>query len=573
MSPRKPNEVALRKYCDSRIIALRNARYSWWAHWRELADYFLPRRYRWLVVPNQSNRGSPINQHIIDSTGCIAARNCASGILSGKSSPIRPWFKLKLGRQDSTQSTPTSLWLAECERLMYLVFHESNFYNSIATFYADLVVFGTATMLVYEDFDNVIHCINPCAGEFYLANDAKNRPTTFYREFTMTISSVVEEFGLDACSDNVQRLYKQPNGTGLSKEIVIGHAIEPHTEDKVEEYGIPSAFKFRECYWELGSAQQGGSASHGLLRCRGFFERPNIAGRWDLVSNDAYGRCPAMDALGDQKQLQLESRRKAQAIDKMVNPPMVADIQLKNQPASLLPGSVTYVAGFSSSGKPGFSSVYDTRFPVQEITEDLNEVRQRISKTFYNDLFQVISQYETRSNVSATEIDARKAEALIMIGPVLERIDNEVLGPVIERVFAIMVRAGVIPPPPQEIAGLVMTTEFVSMLAQAQSAAQTGGIERLLSLAGNLAGVDPAVMDNIDIDYTLDKFSALMGNDPKMIRSPDQLQAIRSARQFQQEQARKAELAEQLAKGAQTLSRTDVGGGMNALQAMTGVRP
>jgi len=573
MSPRKPNEVALRKYCDSRIIALRNARYSWWAHWRELADYFLPRRYRWLVAPNQSNRGSPINQHIIDSTGCIAARNCASGILSGKSSPIRPWFKLKLGRQDSTQSTPTSLWLAECERLMYLVFHESNFYNSIATFYADLVVFGTATMLVYEDFDNVIHCINPCAGEFYLANDAKNRPTTFYREFTMTISSVVEEFGLDACSDNVQRLYKQPNGTGLSKEIVIGHAIEPHTEDKVEEYGIPSAFKFRECYWELGSAQQGGSASHGLLRCRGFFERPNIAGRWDLVSNDAYGRCPAMDALGDQKQLQLESRRKAQAIDKMVNPPMVADIQLKNQPASLLPGSVTYVAGFSSSGKPGFSSVYDTRFPVQEITEDLNEVRQRISKTFYNDLFQVISQYETRSNVSATEIDARKAEALIMIGPVLERIDNEVLGPVIERVFAIMVRAGVIPLPPQEIAGLAMTTEFVSMLAQAQSAAQTGGIERLLSLAGNLAGVDPAVMDNIDIDYTLDKFSALMGNDPKMIRSPDQLRAIRSARQFQQEQARKAELAEQLAKGAQTLSRTDVGGGMNALQAMTGVRP
>jgi len=102
--------------------------------------------------------------------------------------------------------------------------------------------------------------------------------------------------------------------------------------------------------------------------------------RWDLVSNDAYGRSPGMDALPDIKQLQQETRRKAQAIDKMVNPPFVADVQLKNQPASLLPGGITYVSGYSASGKPGFSSVYDTKFPVGEITEDLNEVRERLKR-------------------------------------------------------------------------------------------------------------------------------------------------------------------------------------------------
>jgi hypothetical protein len=89
-----------------------------------------------------------------------------------------------VGTVDSTTTSPVSLWLAECERILYLIFSESNFYNAIAQFYFDLVVFGTATMLVYEDFENVINCINPCAGEYYIDIDGKYRPTIFYREFT-----------------------------------------------------------------------------------------------------------------------------------------------------------------------------------------------------------------------------------------------------------------------------------------------------------------------------------------------------------------------------------------------------
>src|SRR5262249_34299473 len=154
--------------------------------------------------------------------------------------------------------------------------------------------------------------------------------------------------------------------------------------------------------------QGGSSYAPGCLYKGGFFEQPFIAPRWDIVSNDAYGRGPGMDALPDIKQLQLEVKRKAQAIDKLVNPPMVADIQLKNQPASLLPGGVTYVSGLAQGAKPSFAPVYQVMPPVKEIMEDLNEIRQRIKDTFFNNLFQVISQFETRSNVSATEIDARR---------------------------------------------------------------------------------------------------------------------------------------------------------------------
>jgi hypothetical protein len=165
-----------------------------------------------------------------------------------------------------------------------------------------------------------------------------------------------------------------------------------------------------------------------------------------------------------------------------------------------------------------------------------------------------------------------------MLGPVLERIEHELLAPIVERVFSVMSRAGILPPAPPEVQGNPINVEFVSMLATAQAAAQTGGIERLLGVAGNLVAIDPAVMDNIDVDYALDKFSSLMNNDPRLIRSPEQLKAIRDQRMKQQQaeaaaqqMGMMADNAQKMAAAGQTLSQTDVGGGQNALEQMTGV--
>ena len=570
--PLTDKEYALRRWVEGRLIGLRVNRYSWWTHWRELADFFLPRRYKWLITPNQMGRGSPINQHILDSTACVFARNLASGLVSGKSSPTSLWFRLRVGYFDSTKTSPVSLWLAEVERILYLIFSESNFYNSIGVFYYDLVIFGTASILIYEDYDTVINCINPALGEYYVDIDGKYRPTIFYREFTMTIDACVKEFGFENCSAAVQELYNDTGGANRTRELIIAHSIEPNNDGRARDFGFPEAFLYREVYWEWGgstSPQGGANSPPGFLRRRGYYEQAAITGRWDIVSNDPYGRSPGMDALPDQKQVQLEQRRKAQAIDKMVNPPLVADVQLKNQPANLTPGGVTYVSGYSASGKPGFASVYDTRFPVQDITADLMEVKSRLSQIFFNDVLRVASQYETRSNVTAVEWDLRKSESLVMLGPALERIDNEVLRPVLERVFAIANRAGIIPPPPPEIAGQMMTIDFVSMLAQAQQATRAGSIERVLSLCGNLVGVVPEIMDNIDSDYALDKYSSLLNNDPKMIRSPEELAAIRQQRAQAQQAAQAAALTNQVSQSAKNLAQADTSGN-NALSALLG---
>jgi hypothetical protein len=549
---------------------MRNNRYSWWTHWREIADYFLPRRYRWLITPNMQNRGSPINQHIIDSTGCLANRNLASGIMSGKISPTQPWFGMRYGNFDSTQTTPISLWLSEVERIMRLIFSESNFYTTVAQWLYDLTTFGTAVLLIYEDFENVINCRNACAGEYYVDIDGRYRPTVLGLEFTMTIRAVVDEFGYENCSESTRATFDLPNGAGLTREIIIAQVIEPNDDGR--DFGIGPEWAFRECFWEWGgsTSPQNNSGNYGFLRKKGYHEQPNITCRWDLVSNDPYGRSPAMDALGDQKQLQLESKRKAQAIDKMVNPPLVADIQLKNKPASLLPGGITFVSNFAANGRPGIASVYDTKFPVAEITEDLNEIRERLKYTFYNHLFQPISQFETRSNITAVEIQQRKAESLIMLGPVFERLDNEGLRPIVERVFAIASRAGIFPPAPPEMQGKELTVQFVSMLKLAQDATNSAGIQQVLAMVGNLAGIDPQIADVVDFDFAIEDYSSLLNNDPRMIRTTDAIMKLRQDRAQQQQAAQQADQAQKLAMGAKTLSQADMGGGTNALQALTG---
>jgi hypothetical protein len=575
---RMPDEqtLKLREHVNGRLIGLRTNRYSWWVHWRECADYILPRRYKWLITPNQMARGSPINQHIVDSTGTLAARNLAAGLMTGCTDPTKSWFHLKIGYIDSTQTGPVSLWLAECERILMMIFQESNFYTCMAVLYFDLVVFGTGVMVIYEDFDDVITCYNPCPGEYYLEASDTIKVNALYREFTYTVSQVVERFGIDNVSPAVRVLYDM-GGANLTREIVVAHAIEPNKDFR--KFGIPEHFKWREVYWEwAGSAapQGGASYSPGVLYKGGFHEQNFISPRWDIVANDAYGRGPGMDALPDIKQLQIEVKRKAQAIDKLVNPPMVADIQLKNQPASLLPGGVTYVSGLMANSRPGFAPVYHVQPPVKEIMEDLNEVRQRIKDIFFNDLFKTISQFETRSNVTAAEIDARRAESMVMLGPVLERIVGEGLKIAVNRTFEIASRSRILPHAPREVQGMEVEIDFVSMLETAQNASQMAGIERIFQLAGNLAGVDPAALDNVDFDYGIQKASALLHNDPKLIRSPTMLSQIRKQKQDQMQQAQlaqHADTAQKLATGAKTLSETDVGGGQNALQTMMGGMP
>lgn len=539
------------------LEALRSERYSWWTHWRELANYILPRRYTWLVPVTQTNRGQPLNNYIIDSTGTMAARTCASGMMSGIASPGRPWFKLKIeGFANNDTSNPISLWLAECEKRMMRVFQESNFYTSIATMFEDLTVFGTAPMIIYEDFDDVIRCYNPCAGEYFLANSPRLQVNTFFREFIYTARQMADEFGEENMSQNARGLLRNPGGSATT--VTIAHCIKPN------DGSMPERFTYCEYYWEKGNPKDT-KGNEIFLRKKGFFEFPVVAPRWSTAGNDAYGRSPGMDALGDIKQLQQETKRKAQALDKMVNPPLVGDVQLKNQPATQIPGGLTYVSGINNAGlKP----IFTVMPPIQEIMLDIQEIQNRIRNVFFNDLFMMISQLQTVR--SATEIDARREEKLVMLGPVLEKFDNEGLDPTIDRVFNIMLRGGLLPEPPEEVQGQHLQVQYTSMLATAQNAASTASIERLFAQAGSLVAIQPDIMDNIDADEGITEYADKLDVPPKLIRTKEEVDAIRQIRMQQKQAMDSMAATDAMAKAGKTMSETDVGGGQNAIQMLMG---
>lgn len=547
----------LRSRLNSRLAALRTERYSWWVHWAEIAKYILPRRYNWLVTPNQYSRGMALNSAIIDSTATTAIRVLSSGMMSGITSPTRPWFRLRMDGYGKDDINPVNLWLAECERRMMRVFQESNFYNSVAQVYVDLAAFGTAPMLIYEDYENVIACYNPCAGEYYIGNNANLSVGIFFREIIMSTSQMVEEFGRENCSDIVQREFDL-GGANLAAQHMVCHGIEPN----LGKDGISSRFKYQEFYWEHGDHRE-----EKFLRKKGYFENPAIVPRWDVSGNDAYGRSVGMDMLGDVKQLQQETRRKGQAIDKMANPPMVADVELKNQPASLLPGGVTYL---TKKEGVGFKPAYENfRPPVQELMQDIEQIQKRIQVTAFNDLFLMFQNMQAEPR-SAAAVDARREEKLIMLGPVLERFQTEALDPYVDRVFGIMLRGGLLPEAPPEIAGRPIEVEYVSMLAAAQSAVQTAGVERIFQVIGNLVGIKPEIVDTFKFDESIRYYGANLAVPPNLFPTAEEIAKVRAERAKAQSQAVNPDLAKGAADAAKTLSQTDLGGGQSALQAMIG---
>ena len=559
-----PNvQEALRSYEQSRLELQRNVRLSWWSHWAALAELFSPRRYRWFVTPQQWNRGSPMNQSIVDETGLLAARTLATGLLSGLTSPTKPWFRLGIhGARDMPPGAEKE-WLATCTERMLEVYAGSNLYTALGTAYRDNAVFGSAALIQYEDPETVVYFLAPALGEFMFGLDARLRVSELRREFAYTVQECVDQWGLENLSPATQMLYK----TGQrDMEVVICHAIEPndviYSSGEAIGWCVPKHFKYREVHWEQVSAS--GTSGRGfVIGCSGFHEKPFVGLRWDVTSNDPYGSSPGMDALPAVRQLQVEQRRKAEGIDKQVRPPMIASVSMRNEPTDITAGGVTYCADVQNSGfKPAFTVTPQ----VQELKEDILVVQQRVKDIFFNDLFRMISDLQTVR--SATEIDARLQEKLVLLGPVIERTETEGLDQIIMRTFAIMQRRGLFPPMPASLQGKTINIEYSSMLAAAQRAASTAAIERLGQFTAGLVAVQPDAMDNLNTDAIIDKYGDLLNVDPALMHAANDVAAIRQARAAQQQQAAALQTGMAAAQGAQTLSKTDVGGGKNALQAM-----
>lgn len=553
--------------------ALYVERASFFSHWRELSKFYLPRSGRFVVTDR--NKGDKRWNNIYDNTGTRALGVLAAGLMSGMTSPARPWFRL--GTRDKTLMDYASVksWLNSVTELMRSVFSESNTYRALHKMYQEIGCFGTGADILVEDFEDVIRHYPMTVGEYALAINDRQEVCTMVREYEYTVSQIVSQFvvqdprkksgSLDwsNVSTQVKNLYD--SGKGLDTWIPLIHIIEPRTDRDVRKRDAKN-MPYASCTFEMN----GERGSDVFLNESGYKRLPVLAGRWDAQSGDVYGTsCPGMESLGDVKQLQHGQLRKSQGIDYMVKPPIQTPAGTKSYEIDLLPGGVSTTNMSGPNG--GIKTAFDVKLDLQWQLEDIKDVRGRINDTFFVPLFMAMLNDDRAQPITAREVAEKHEEKLLMLGPVLERLHNELLKNFIDITFDKMIEAGIVPPPPPEMHMQSLEVEFVSMLAQAQKAIGTQNIDRWVASLGQIAAFKPDIIDKFDSDKWADKYGDMLGVDPDLIVGADGVAIIRKQRAEMQAKQAAAAQAQQTAETAKIASQADTSGQNALTDVMSGL--
>ena len=559
--------AALYTHYESRRQALYNWRLTFWTTWGQIARYMVPHRYYVWIAENTMDRGLRRDQAIVDRTGTICGDVCSAGLMSALTDPDRDWLKLGPAIPGFELDQAGQQWYEDlAERLNYIYTH-SNFYDAQAQHYNDLTFFGTAPIIDYPDEDEILHCFTPCAGEYMLGAGFDFSDEVLYREFRLTVSQMVEMFGVKNCPADVLSMWRQKGGA-LEYEFTIGHAIEPNfaifdSATRGDVGVVPGGFTWREGYWIRGKKDA------KPLSVAGFNDKPFAVSRWNTQANDPYGRGVGEYMLGDVIQLQLETRQLAESIEKVNRPPMGADVSLQNLPASTNPGKITYF-NTGANGEKKFFPLFEIKPDIPALVTNLKEIRERIALTAYNNVFQPMQNLreETRGQVTATEVDAIKEEQLMQLGPVIGHVYGT-LRTRVKRHLAIMARRGLIPPRPQSLRGVPTRIEFVSLLTAAQKATRTASIARTAQFTGTLYAVWPEAKLMLDPEKMIREFNDGVGGPVDIVHSSSQIKKAIAAAAQQQQQAQALAVTQQGAAAAKDLGNASVAPG-SALSALVG---
>jgi hypothetical protein len=534
-----------KQFLQKQLSQLITARSSYDSHWKELSDFILPNCGRFLTTDAGRNKR---NTKVVDPTGGLASRTLESGMLSGITSPTRPWFSLNTPNKQLMDSWPVKMWLSQVVELMNDVMNKSNWYQSLTVLYRYLGTFATGAISILEDDEDVIRTHVLPIGSYYISNSDRLQVDTVFRKFSMTCRQLVAKFGMDNVSDSVKSAWD----TGAYETwFEVVHAVLPNTNRDTGKLNSKNK-RYSSVYYESGGS------GDKLLSESGFDEMPILVPRWDINGEDAYGSsCPGILALGGVKALQLQQKRKDQAIDKLVNPPMMAPSSMKNERLSLLPGDVSYYSGAGDSA--GFKPVYEINPRISELLESIQDGRQLTNECYFVPLFNMFSNINTRS-MPIEAVNEMRDEKMLQIGPVLDRLNDELLDPAIDRIFNIMNRRGMLPPPPEELQGQPLRVEYTSVMAQAQKAVGIGSIERFVGFIGNMtaAGFQQAA-DKLDVDQAIDAYGDMLGVPTTITKSDEQVQAEREQRAQQQQAAQSLQMGTGAADIAKTLSQAGTG--------------
>lgn len=528
--------------------------------YREIARYICPGRGLFdQAAPNQGDRK---DDALLDSTPFYALGILAAGMQGGMTSPSKKWFRVMAADAELADDSEARVWCDDVERLMYWVIGRSNAYNALHTLYGEVGGFGAGAVLTDDDPITIINCRTFTAGEYSLAFGADGRPSAFGRQYWMTAGQMREQFGDDNISEAVRNACENNR---LGEWHLVNHLICSNADYR-EDSPLSRDMPYLSVYW------QDGHNEGKLLRVSGYQEFPVMVPRWDVLGSDFYGRGPGWSALGESKTLQELRRDMLKAVKLGIQPPLWAPLAARDQRVSLRPGGVTY-----SAGDVGHRPIYNVQFDVGGQMAAISDSRNQINRAFYADLFAMIAGMDNR-DMTAREVAERHEEKMLMLGPVLERLEYELLTPFLNRVFLILDRRGMIPKPPDAMRGQALTFEYISLLAQAQQMVGLVSLDRLVGFVGQVAPADPSVFDKVDLDECVDQYAHMLGAPARVVRGDDAVAQMRQQRaeqqaqaQQQEQMAQQAELAKTGTESVKNLAASPVQGEGSALDSLVNI--
>lgn len=500
----------LARQLKDNLSRLMEKRSNWESHWQEVADYMLPRKAE---ITKQRAAGDKRNISIFDATAIHALELLAASLHGMLTSSANRWFSLRFKETELNDSDEAKEWLEDATQRMYDAIAKSNFQQEIFECYHDLIAFGTACLMIEEDDEDTLNFSARHIKEIYIQENKKGYVDTIYRKFKMPAQAVLDKFGVENVSKEVLNSAKK----NPFDELTIIHVVRPRLEfdpKKKDKKNMP----FQSIYYEE-------STGH-IIMIGGFKENPYVIPRYLKASTEIYGRSPGMNALPDVKVLNKMVENSLKAAAKSIDPPLLIPDDGMLAPVRMAPGSINYYRAGSRDRIEPLNINANTSITLNSE----NQRREAIVKMFHVDQL-VITE---NRNMTATEVLQRQEEKMRILGPVLGRLQSELLSPLIIRVFNIMLRNNLFQMAPDILRSQELNIEYVSPIALAQKSSELQSIMRGLELFGSMAQAMP-VMDYIDENGLIKQLINILGLPAKMIKSDAEVQQIREERAQQQQ--------------------------------------
>lgn len=565
---RHTEDDKLREHCEHRFKTMMPPS-DLVGDWYDIAGLCMPQRSRQLVENHKGKqRSASTRANLYDGHAIRSFEICANGMLSGLSSRSRPWRKSILEDDALMEYHPVRVWLDAYDKLVDKALSASNFYEAMLSCYLEMAGFGTAAVFIDKTRTDSpkIACHALTVGEYGIAVDENGVANALTRTYSLSTLQMVEAFVADRADrrqldwSRVTLPVKEAFDRGnYGHDFVVRQLAEPnptYMPGRIGKIGMP----FRSIKWEEGQQDK-----KKFLAIDGYRSQPFMAPRWETLSGNAWGTGRGKKALPDMRALQLQAKRKGEATDMAVKPPTWGPPSIDR--VSMLPGSHTVVAAADMT--QGIQPVYEIPYQViGAINEDIRDARQAIDRATYADLFMAITNMEGVQPRNVEELVRRHEEQLTQLGPVTDRANGELLQPANDRVGEILAMRGELlndlPPPPPEIEGMEIRTDFTSILAQAQRMMGISGTERSVAFVGNMAAIFPDAADNLDPDAIIKDYWERSGAPATGLRD----EKVRDGIREQRAQAQAAERAaaqmpavQQGADAARLLSEADTGTG------------